>query len=519
MEVEIIGHHTNSSTSFLKPSFTVLFRQVYELRTTLNSHCYTVNRRYKQFLGLHQQCRPTAQFPLPPLPKKTLHAKSESVIEERTAALEIYLQVAALDPALWPILRVFLEIPASEVIKNDEDLSLLSDGEALVVKLMTAIQTDPSNKLSSLIDFSRNFFRKSQVVNRKYAKLLITTLIPLCGDEVSGSYALELVNKLISPAVSRCCREVVWSLMQCSTQELALIQLDKHVLGRFQGDSIAQALTLIALFSEHLPRRHALLEVVNGNQQALDVFRRWKSEELEPKGELPVEELWRRSECEDMPELVVEYRAGKGVLEINVVLEGIQASVYRICDCIVIPTNRLHWDRLIQVARLIEQLSATESILELQYEDNDGGLVPYILHCTVTYLRGSEVVVTYHHWVPPSTLGPFIVSYHIEQSPLRTSFCSEVDLNTSPETPLPMEIGPHCSISYKAQFTGDLMRIRLEDFANDRQMFVGIWKALKTFAETEEPQSPTSLNTALDKACANKILAPRLHCAKLEELV
>ena len=433
--------------------------------------------------------------------------------------LEIYLQVAVLDSALWSLLQSFLEVPETHLlqVENSAASTPFSSGELLIANLQSRLLRDASNKVSSLAGFSLKFFCKSQQVGRKHADLLVNLLARMCEDQACGSLALDLIVRLVSPAATRCAQLFLAVLTRLSDGDLANMRLDGHILGKFQGGSIAQAFELILILSENIVKEGTVLRLLNGNVEAVDVFERWKSGQMECKGELPREEAWRQSNPADTPELLVEYKAGKGVLEINVVLEDIIASPYRIADCIAIPTNRKHWDSFVKGARTLQVVSPTVSVIELLYEDA-GRVIPVAFHCTIDYLRAKEIVITYRLWTPPDLIGPYVVSYHIEQSPLRFSFCSSSysggsiggSSTASPATPAPLSQPlSQCSLSYKSRFTGDLMRIRLEDFANGRQAFTAIWKALKDYAENEQSEGPKDLQTALAVACSNKILASK----------
>lgn len=486
------------------------------MKTSLSNRFYVVNRRYKQFVQLHRQCAHSAQFPLAQFPKKVSNPLSKPVVEGRAAMLEIYLQVAVLDVALWPVLREFLGVPESTALQTENSVvtAPLSSGELLIASLQSRLLRDPSNKVSSLVAFSLKFFSKPHQVSRKHATCLINLLIPLCEDQTCGSLALDIVAKLVSPASTRCSQVFLSVLTKLKEGDLATMRLDGHILGKFPGDSISQAFGLISLLSAHLLMTEALL---NSNYEAMEVFDRWQRGEMESKEEPPREEVWRLSNSREMQDMVIEYKAGKGLLEINVVLEDIIASPSRIADCIAVPTNRLHWDSFVKGARTLQTVSPTISIIELLYEDS-GRVIPIAFHCTIDNLRSSEIIITYRLWSPPDIIGPYVVSYHIEQSPLRFSFCSSTASHislaggstASPATPIPLtQTLSECSLSYKARFTGDLMRIRLEDFANGRSAFTGVWKALKQYAETEQSQGPADLRTDLAVAVSNKILAPR----------
>lgn len=442
------------------------------------------------------------------------------MVEERTAKLEIYLQVAVLDATLWPILRGFLGLPETTT-RQIEDFAVftpLSAGELLITSLQSRLLRDSSNKVSSLAAFSLKFFSKPQQVSRKHAILLLKLLIPLCEDQTCASLALDIVAKLVCPASTRCAPVFLSVLTKLIDEDWATMRLDGHILGKFQGDSIMQAFELILVLSEHLQRAE---KVLNSNLEAIEVFERWKRGEIENTEELPREDIWRLANSAKTQDLMVEYKASKGLLEVNVVLEDILTSPSHLADCIAVPSNRKHWDSFVKGARTLQVISPTVSVIELLYEDC-GRVIPIAFYCSIDYLRASEIIITYSLWSPPDVIGPYVVSYHIEQAPLRFSFyssnASDISMTggstASPATPAPLtQPLSECSLSYKARFTGALMRIRLEDFANGRQAFIGIWKALKEYAETEQSQDSEDLQTALAAAVSNKALAPRVKRA------
>lgn len=427
--------------------------------------------------------------------------------------LEIYLRVAALEAGLWPVLRAFLGVPETANLIVEETETVLSAGELLIVSLQSRMMRDASNKVSSLAGFSLKFFNKQQSVTRKYASILMNELIPLCGDVVCGSIALDLVTKLVSPAATRCAPQFLYVLARHPAKELASMKLDRHILGRFQGDSIAPAFSLISILSEYMTQSGDMLQVLNGSFEAVETFGRWKRGELETPNEVHAEGKWIRSDSEEMPELAVEYRADKGVLEVNVVMQGIQASGERIAECIFVPRNRHYWDSFVKGARTVRTLSPNTCIVELLYEDA-GRLYPCLTHCSLDSVSTSDLVITYRLWTE-DTLGVYVASYHIEQSnpslcPPASDTSSGGDSTASQDPAFPLSQSfPQFSLCYKARFTGDLMRIRLEDFANGRQVFMAVWKSLKRYAETEQSEGNSDLKPALDLACANKILGPR----------
>ena len=432
--------------------------------------------------------------------KKTLNALSASVVEERVTMLEIYLRVAALETALWPALRAFLGVPENADMRMEETGAVLSTGEVLIGNFQSRMRRDASNKVSSLAGFSLKFFNKQQSVSRKYASILINELISLCSDQACGSFALDLVTKLVSPAATRCAPQFLYVLTRHSAKELAAMKLDQHILGLFQGDSIAPAFSLISVLSEHIVQSGDVLQVFNGSFEAVETFGRWKRGEVATPCEVQAEGQWTRSDSADMPELAVEYRADKGVLEISVVVEGIQASGERIAECVCVPGNRCAWDSFVKGARTVCTLSPNTCIVELLYEDA-GRLYPCLTHCSVDFASIAELVITYRLWTA-DTPGLYVSSYHIEQSHYSL-------LLTTSDTTASQDPPTQSNLCYKARFAGDLMRIRLEDFANGRQAFMGVWKSLKRHAETEQSQGMSDLKPALDLACSNKILAHR----------
>jgi len=119
----------------------------------------------------------------------------------------------------------------------------------------------------------------------------------------------------------------------------------------------------------------------------------------------------------------------------------------------------------------------------------------------VDFASIAELVITYRLWTA-DTPGLYVSSYHIEQSHYSL-------LPTASDTTASQDPPTQSNLCYKARFAGDLMRIRLEDFANGRQAFMGVLKSLKRYAETEQSQGMSDLKPALDLACSNKILAHR----------
>ena len=522
LEISIPQSHLVSSHSLLSSSYTVPPTQEYEVHVVLPTKTYIANRRYKQFKQLHRQLLRISKVQLAEFPKKTVHCLDSEVVVYRTAALESYLRVAAIEPELVPVLLEFLGVSAAEtpeiVIKTDvqERQEKPNEGELLVLTLESRLVRQQDNKVSALDTFNARFFREKRTVRREYASAIVGKLVELVGDEVCGSLALEIISKAISPSLSRSASEFKSSLLHVPIPVLSSMHLDQHLLGRFPGDSTEAAFSVLSLLRDHYQatqqRNWAL--ILNGNEEAKEAFTNWAQGTMIARTRKESDGQWVQMDS-GVEEVSVEQRGGNGELEIRVTIASIKASAQRIVDCIVSPALSKKWNTYFNNSKVVETLSSEENVIEFTVESR-GAFSIITTICAVEAFPNGDREVTFYETDAARNRKASIVTYWIESTQRSSSTRTEdsASSNESPDTPELQRLDSSL-VEYKvgllARLTGQLRKKVLEDLANAMDRFVGMWKGLKAFAETQKSGRLrlTPEDTPLHMACASKILSPR----------
>ena len=524
-EISIPQSHLVARHSLLSSSYTVLPRQEYEVHVVLPSKTYIANRRYKQFKQLHRQLQHISKVQLAEFPKKTVHCLDPEIVAYRTAALESYLRVVAIEAELLPVLLEFLGVSATEtpqiVVKADTEgkPERPNEGEMLVLMLESRLVRQQDNKVSALDTFNSRFFRAKRTVRREYVGTIVGKLVELVGDEVCGSLALEIISKAVSASLSRSASEFKSALVHLPVATLSSMHLDQHLLGRFPGDGSQAAFSVLSLLHDHYqaaqPRNWTL--VLNGSEEAREAFTNWvqgtmlvrKSVEGDSEGQ------WVQMESGDG--LRVEQRRVGGELEMRVTLSSVKASAQRIVDCVVLPALSKKWNTHFTSIKHLESPSPEERVVEFTVE-NRGLFTIMTAICVIEAFPNGDKEVTFYETDSSRSRKSPITTYWIEPF-LKPAFLpgraeDSTSSNESPDSPELMRqdsVLSECKVEVLVRLTGELRKKVLEDLAISMDRIIGVWKRLKAFAETEKAErlrlSPE--DTPLHVACASKILTPR----------
>lgn len=525
LEISIPQSHLVSRHSLLSSSYTVPPRQEYEVHVVLPTKTYIANRRYKQFKQLHRQLQRIAKVQLAEFPKKTVHCLDPEIVAYRTAALESYLRVVAIEAELLPVLLEFLGVSATETpeiaIKADTEgkAELPNEGEMLVLTLESRLVRQQDNKVSALDTFNAKFFREKRTVRREYVGAIVGKLAELVGDEVCGSLALEIISKCISASLSRSASEFKSALVRLPTATLSCMHLDQHLLGHFPGDGTQAAFAVLSLLYDHYqaaqPRSWTV--VLNGSEEAREMFTNWVQGTMiaRKRMEDASEGQWVQIES-GVDGLSVEQRRGDGELEMRVTISSIKASAQRIVDCVAIPAFSKKWNTHFASIKPVESLSSQERVVEFTVE-NRGTFTVITTICVIEAFPNGDREVTFYETDSSRSRKAPVVTYWIEPFLKPSSSGRAEDSTSSNESPDTPELqrqdsaASECKVGVLARLTGELKKKVLEDLANSVDRLSGIWKGLKAFAETEKAGrlrlSPE--DTPLHVACASKILSPR----------
>ena len=491
----------------------------------LSTRTYVVNKRYKQFKKLHRQLTHVAKVPLGEFPKKTVQCLNPDVIAYRTAALESYLRVAALEADLLPIVLEFLGVANSEtpeIVITADSTSIPekpNEGEMLVLTLESRLVREQDNKVSALDTFNAKFFREKRAVRREYVGSIVGKLVELCADKVCGSLALEIISKTISTSLSRSASEFKAALLRLPVATLSTMCLHQHLLGQFPGDSTEAAFTVLSLLHDSFKQTGLMRNwtmVLNGSEEASAAFTNWQEGTIVRQRMETGSENWRKLDSGDEG-IVLEQRAAKGELELKVTILSIKASSQRIVDCISNPAFRRKWNTCFTNSRILESLSPEATVMELTVECR-GIVTNYPVICsTVTFPNGDKEV-TFYETDETRVRGQPIFIYWIEPclkpSPYSNPGEDSTSSNESPDTPELQRLdslSAECKLVCTAHLHGELKRKLMDDLANSVDAYVAMWRGFKAFVETEKTGRLrlNPIDTALHVACASKILSPR----------
>lgn len=173
-----------------------------------------------------------------------------SVISKRRAGLENWLQAVLAIAEFENPVKKFLNIDTN-MIEQVVGASQLSEDEQLVHEFTNNLSLQVHSKMNHIVNFEKKFFSRRRTLREQYYNSLISTLIPLCGDDYVGSKALDVLDKLLTSDHNREFQVATKELTKSSIKLLKKMQLNEYLLKKRFCDSQIQAFHILGIIQPH----------------------------------------------------------------------------------------------------------------------------------------------------------------------------------------------------------------------------------------------------------------------------
>jgi hypothetical protein len=207
-----------------------------------------------------------------------MNPMNASIISQRRIALEKWLQHALSVKALETFLREFLEIQP-DMLERTGETERLNEDERIVKDFESKINANPHSRTNIIDTYEKKFFSKRRNIRDGILRVLMSTLVPLCGDDYIGSKALYFIRKLCAGDHNRDFEGAIKALMALPVPILQQMKLDEYLLKNRFSESQMQAFELLSIFSSNLDPStiSSIVNVtqVNNKESALSVFHNW----------------------------------------------------------------------------------------------------------------------------------------------------------------------------------------------------------------------------------------------------
>jgi len=246
-------------------------------------------------------------------------------------------------------LAEFLEIPENfRLLFLDRGKSAtckLSPTELCVANFIKRLDQSEHKRLKAIEKFEREFFNQKQEISMPVATILLMKLMPLCGVEVIGSKALDILYKLTSSTTFRYYQTIIDAMMKISMDVLREMKLNLHLNRAFQGDSAELAWQICGKIKEQLGDTHLLNYILNEDRKAIMAFENWNENTFQPQisprsASDNTSSSWKRLNTDGYPgNLELSYKKSGNFIEAKCEME-INASLDTIIDIITEPHLR-----------------------------------------------------------------------------------------------------------------------------------------------------------------------------------
>ena len=173
-----------------------------------------------------------------------------SVISARRLWLEKWLQSAMSIQMLENTLKRFLNIQ-NNMIEPLPDVQNINEDEFFVKEFTKTIDSHTNSKINIIQNFEKKFFSRRRNIRDIFYNSILAALIPLCGDEYTGSKALDVINKLLTSDHNRDFQIATKELTKFSVKLLKKMKLSEYLLKKRFSDSQVQALRMLEIIKPH----------------------------------------------------------------------------------------------------------------------------------------------------------------------------------------------------------------------------------------------------------------------------
>jgi hypothetical protein len=281
---------------------------------------------------------------LPRFPQKSLFKMNSDRIDRRRTELEIWLNEVIKSESLNKYILSFFNVdnPSSTMKKLDG-----SDHLSTFISNMTS---SSNNKINTLEKFSSSFFNKKLHLKSPELKILIESLLPLCGDELIGNKSLDFLFRLTTSDFHRDFIQARSQIVGFPAELLKEMCLNEYLTKKRFADSQIQAYHLSKVI-QTAAGSSFLYEVVsfkqlNHDKEAIQVFTTWGVKTpTQSKQEVSIIQDWRP--LISLPDRHLSFRFVGRELDIFGFLV-VQSSIEKAIETLTDPNERKKWDLRMQ---------------------------------------------------------------------------------------------------------------------------------------------------------------------------
>lgn len=250
LSISILNTESRSSGIFSR-SFTVITKKVYNIKVTLDftEHFFSY-KRFSELYDFSQYLKPYIikyDFPTPEFPNKQL-SHTKQTIQTRKEKLQDWLQKLSHCPKFTKKLCRFFTISEE---KLNSSLKELDQDDFYVREFVELLENEKNQKLNILKIFTKKFLARRRKVISSTVKILLQSLVPLCGKSLLSGLSLDLLNKLMTREYFSEYLLVVEEFCKLDSEFLAQMHLEEVLVKGKCGELQAYELLNILRGSQH----------------------------------------------------------------------------------------------------------------------------------------------------------------------------------------------------------------------------------------------------------------------------
>lgn len=253
LTISILNTETRSGGLFRR-SYTVILTQVYLIEALIDySSSYKVYKRYSEFSLFALSLMPRIKkhhIALPNFPEKNLNNGTKT-ITIRKEMLQNWLQNISNHCVLEKRLCKFLQVDYKLILTKRPHLAI---DDYYVLEYLQKIKKEQGKKLSILKDFSEKFLCRRRSLQNETMKKLISSILPLCAEEVISGFALDFITKISTREYFLEYEKIKNELVRMPMEEIRGMHLENFFLGKKFTQGQLQAYNLVCLLMEMSPK-------------------------------------------------------------------------------------------------------------------------------------------------------------------------------------------------------------------------------------------------------------------------
>ena len=349
------------STGIFSRSFTVITTKVYNIKVTLDfTEHFQSQKRFSELFEFSQYLKPYLikyDFPTPEFPSKQL-SHNKQTIQTRKEKIQDWLKKVSYCPKFTKKLCRFFMISEEKLINNAKELD---QDDFYVREFVEMLENEKNQKLNILKIFTKKFLARRRKVTPSTVKILLRSLVALCGKSLLSGLSLDLLNKLMTREYFSEYLLVVEEFCKLDSEFLAQMHLEEILIKGKCGELQAFELLNILKPSQHKENIFEIVRFIqlNRNPVAFEVYINWEKSAVKPL---------QKFSCSQDINLVVLYSSDKCrisylnspyQLDVHVSLT-LNASKDKLIELVTNPTERAKWDLKMKMQKTDQNLCVFE---------------------------------------------------------------------------------------------------------------------------------------------------------------